>query len=82
MPGIAEVAKKAEVTAEQAQSVLAAIKSIAARESVIIQGFGTFKTVTKAARMAPNPQKKGEKIAVPARKAFTFKPAKPKKAQK
>lgn len=82
MAGISEVAKNAGIDDEGVKAVLDAIKSITARESVIIQGFGTFKTVAKAARMAPNPQKKGEKVAVPARKVFTFKAAKPKKAQK
>lgn len=79
MPGIADVAKKAELTVEQTQAVVAAIKSIARRESVIIQGFGSFRTVTRAARTARNPQKPGETIAVPAKSVLTFKAAKEKK---
>lgn len=76
--GIADVAKVANVTVEQAKAVLDAIKT--SPEPVIIQGFGTFKTVTKPARMAVNPQKPGEKVAVPSKVVLQFKAAKPKKA--
>lgn len=75
--GIVDVAKVANVTVEQAKAVLDAIKT--SPEPVIIQGFGTFKTVTKPARMAVNPQKRGEKIAVPAKVVLQFKASKPKK---
>lgn len=78
--GIADVAKVANVSVEQAKAVLDAIKT--SPEPVIIQGFGTFKTVTKPARMVENPQNRGEKIPVPARVVLQFKAAKPKKAQK
>ena len=76
--GIADVAKVANVTVEQAKAVLDAIK--ASPEPVRIQGYGTFKTVTKPARLVENPQNRGEKIQVPARVVLQFKAAKPKKA--
>lgn len=82
MAGIADVAKNAGIDAEGVKAVLDAIKSISTRESVTIQGFGTFKTVSKPARMAPNPQKPGEKVAVPAKSVLQFKAAKPSKAAK
>lgn len=80
MAGIANIAQAANVTVTQAKAVLDAIKD--SKESVIIQGFGTFKTVTKAARIARNPQKPGETIKVPAKTVLTFKAAKPSKAAK
>lgn len=80
MAGINEIAKAAHVTEVQVKAVLDAIKASA--EPVRIQGYGTFKTVTKPARMAENPQNRGEKIPVPERVVLQFKAAKPKKAKK
>lgn len=79
MAGINDIAKVAGVKEEQVKAVMDAIK--ASPESVIIKGFGTFKTVTKAARTARNPQS-GETILVPAKVVLTFKAAKPAKPKK
>ena len=40
-----------------------------------IAGLGTFKVVTRKATMRPNPQKPGEKVAVPAKQVVSFKPS-------
>lgn len=79
MAGIADVAKNAGVDPENVKAVLGSIKSIAQRENVTIQGIGTFRVVTRAARTAHNPRNPDEKILVPAKTVLTFKPAKPKK---
>lgn len=76
MAGIADVAKHAGVKEEQVKAVFEAIKSSA--EPVIIKGFGTFKTVVRAARTARNP-KTGDEVLVAAKTVLAFKAAKPKK---
>lgn len=78
MAGLAQIAKNADVTVDQVQAVLDSIKSIAKREPVRVHGFGTFKTVVRAARKARNPQT-GKEMLVAAKSVFTFKVAKPKK---
>ena len=75
MAGVNEVAKQAGVKPEIVQNVLASIKDIAAKESVIIRGHGTFKTVTRAARTARNPST-GQPVAVPAKTVLKFTPSK------
>lgn len=49
--------------------------ALANGETVSIPGFGSFTTVTRAARTARNPRT-GETIDVPAKPAVKFKPAK------
>ena len=51
------------------------IREVAHSEPVTISGFGTFKVVTRAAKMGRNP-KTGVEIVIPERKAFVFKGAK------
>jgi integration host factor subunit beta len=46
-----------------------------AGEKIILRGFGTFKQVTKKARIATNPATK-EKVNVPERICLHFKPVK------
>jgi len=45
-----------------------------------VDGFGTFKLATRAARVAKNPRT-GEEVKVPAKKTVTFKPASALKAK-
>ena len=49
-------------------------KSLAAREKVVINGFGTFDTIDRQARVGRNPAT-GEEFAIPAQRAIKFKPA-------
>ncbi len=51
------------------------IREVAHSEPVTINGFGTFKVVTRAAKTGRNPNT-GVAIAIPERKAFTFKASK------
>ncbi len=83
MAGSKEVGNTANVTEEQAQAVFKAVKTLTeiVGEKVTIMGFGTFRTVTKAARSGRNPQT-GETILVPAKTVLTFKAAKPAKPKK
>ena len=73
--GITEVAKAAGTSAEVVKAVCDAISK--STEPVIIKGFGTFKTVTRAARNGRNPQT-GAVIAIPEKTALTFKASKKK----
>ena len=51
-------------------------KSLARGEEVGITGFGTFKTVKRAARMGVNPRKPSERIQVPEVRVPKFKAGK------
>jgi DNA-binding protein HU-beta len=51
------------------------IREVAYKEPVTLKGFGTFKVVTRAAKVGRNP-KTGVEIAIPERKAFVFKASK------
>ncbi|MFT4310612.1 MAG: HU family DNA-binding protein [Candidatus Woesearchaeota archaeon] len=65
-----------KVAAEEAlSSVLSNIVAGAKKDSVQLVGFGTFKVVKTKARNGVNPQT-GEKIKIPAKKAFKFKASK------
>ncbi len=75
MAGLNDVAKAAGIKPEVLKSVVEAIQAVAATESVVIKGFGTFKTVTRAARSGRNPQT-GAAIQIPAKTALTFKASK------
>lgn len=58
------------------KAVLEEIQCAVARgDSVVLPGFGSFKAVERAARVARNPQT-GEELNVPARRAPVFKPGK------
>ncbi len=50
------------------------IREVAHKEPVTLRGFGTFKVVTRAAKMGRNPQT-GETLAIPEKQAFVFKAA-------
>ena len=50
------------------------IREMAHKEPVTLKGFGTFKVVTRAAKMGRNP-KTGEAISIPEKQAFVFKAA-------
>ena len=73
MAGIADVAKAAGVKEAEVKAVFEAIKSSADR--VIIKGFGTFQTKTRAARAGRNPQT-GEAITIQEKQVLTFKAVK------
>lgn len=77
MAGINEIAKQAGLKEEQARAVFSAVATLAADESVIVRGFGSFKTVTRKARTARNP-KTGEEVLVPEKIQLSFKAAKAK----
>lgn len=67
---------KSKAAAERAvNAVLDSITSgIVADGSVRLQGFGTFKSVERAARTAHNPRT-GETVDVPAKLTVKFKPS-------
>jgi len=73
------VAKDTELTKSDTERVLNSVmKNImkgAKKSPVQLVGFGTFKVVQRKARKGVNPAT-GEKIKIPARKAFTFKASK------
>lgn len=78
---IKAVAVKTGMTKKDAEgATLAVIDSIvealAAGEKVQIVGFGTFEVKERGERVLNNPQKKDEKIVVPASKYPTFKAGK------
>lgn len=83
MAGAAEIAKRANITEEQVKAVFKAVSTLTdiIGEKVTLMGFGTFKTVTKNARVGRNPQT-GETLAIPAKTALIFKAATPKKPKK
>ena len=78
---IAKLAEKAELDSKsKAEKVLGAIVeilngSLAAGDTVTLNGFGTFKTVERAERKCRNPRTKQEMV-VPACKVAKFTPAK------
>jgi DNA-binding protein HU-beta len=60
------------------EAVLAGIAELSAGgQKLVIRGFGTFETKTRAARTGRNPQT-GLPVEIPASTALTFKAAKPK----
>mgnify|MGYP000562456533 CR=1 FL=1 len=69
--------KTSKAAAEDAlNSVLKNIRKGAKKDpGVQLVGFGTFKTTKRKSRNGVNPAT-GEKIKIPARKVFTFKPSK------
>jgi len=75
MAGISDIARKAGIDAKGVREVVAAIKEIVQEgDRVQIQGFGTFRMKTRAARTARNPNT-GETVQVPEKKVLTFKPS-------
>lgn len=72
------LAERAEVSKAEALRVFDATFALLAEEvakgEVRVDGFGTFKLATRAARTAKNPRT-GEVVKVPAKKVVTFKPA-------
>ena len=51
------------------------VEALSRGDRIEIRGFGTFKTVRRASRVARNPRK-GEAIAIPARNLPVFQPSK------
>ena len=80
MAGVKEVAAKVKaefgtttaVADDITKFVLATILELAAEESVIIKGFGTFSIKESAARTCRNPQTGGS-VAVPAKTKLALK---------
>lgn len=75
---VTALAEKVSLSKKEAKDVLDAALDIIATsmkkgEEVRLLGFGTFSVTKRAARTAVNPQKKGEKIQIPARKVVKFK---------
>ena len=74
------VAAKADCGRHAAQAmidtVLGEIAGLAVGQKLILRGFGTFETKTRAARTGRNPQT-GLPIEIPASTTLTFKAAKP-----
>ena len=81
---LAAVASKVGITVSLATEVYDATFEVLAKEikkgGVRVDGFGSFKLVKRAARVAKNPRT-GAKIKVPAKKAVTFKAASDLKAK-
>ncbi len=74
------IAKKAELTRNQAQDVLDTMttligKTLAKGDKVTLMGFGTWEVRTRAARTGRNPQT-GKEIKIRARKVAKFNPGK------
>ena len=74
------VATQASLSKAQAESVVDAVfsaigEALARDESVVIPGFGTFTTKTRAARQGRNPRT-GETLAIAASRAPSFKAGK------
>jgi len=77
---VAIVAEEMGITKKESKIVVSAVieavgKGIAEEGRVAISGFGTFKTVDRAARKARNPRT-GEEIDVPAKTVPRFKASK------
>jgi DNA-binding protein HU-beta len=73
---VAQVAKKAEITAKAAKEAVVAVFStitdaLKRGEKVVITGFGTFMVRKRAARKGRNPQT-GAEIQIPATKTPGF----------
>jgi len=73
---VAQVAKKAEITAKAAKEAVTAVFStitdaLKRGEKVVITGFGTFMVRKRAARKGRNPQT-GAEIQIPATKTPGF----------
>ena len=76
----AHVATQAALSKAQAHSAVDALfsaiaEALARDENVVLPGFGTFTTKTRAARQGRNPQT-GESIAIAASRVPSFKPGK------
>jgi len=73
---VAQIAEETEMTNKDAGKVLASIienisDSLINGGSVQLIGFGSFKTIKKAARIGRNPNN-GEEIKIPAKSAVKF----------
>lgn len=73
---VAQVAKKANLTAKAAQEAVAAVfgtisDALKRGEKVVVTGFGTFMVRRRAARKGRNPQT-GAEIQIPATKTPGF----------
>jgi DNA-binding protein HU-beta len=77
----AEIASRTNNTKKSVEEMLAALTDVVTEivsknERVTLVGFGTFERRERKARETNNPQKKGEKIKVPAKKVPAFAPGK------
>ena len=72
MAGAADISKS---SAEKALNgmLMSVTEALANGDKVTLVGFGTFSTVTRAARKAKNPRT-GEMIEIPAKTVAKFKP--------
>lgn len=77
----AQIAARTNTTKKTAEEMVGAFvdvvtESVSKGEKVTLVGFGSFVRRERKARETNNPQKKGEKINVPARKVPAFVPGK------
>ena len=78
---ISAVAEKAEISRKDAEKAVTAlldtiVEKVSDGEDVRIVGFGTFERRERKERTGSNPQKKEEKITIPASKVPAFKAGK------
>ncbi len=78
---VEEVARAADLTRKQAESVVEAvfegiITSLQDGQKIELRGFGSFKIRCRGARLARNPKKSGVKVMVPPKRVPYFKPGK------
>ena len=78
---IAEIAEKTgnnkKLTGEIVEAFLSTVtEQLTKQETIQLVGFGTFKTMSREARIGRNPKTK-EEIKIPATKVPTFKAGKP-----
>ncbi len=78
---VEEVARAAELTKKQAETVVDSvfsgiISSLRSGQKIELRGFGSFKLRLRGARVARNPKKSGVKVLVPPKKVPYFKPGK------
>ncbi len=77
----AQIAVRTNTTKKAAEEMLGAFievvtESVSKGDKVTLVGFGSFVQRVRKARETNNPQKKGEKIKVPAKKVPAFVPGK------
>jgi integration host factor subunit beta len=78
---VEEVARAAELTKKQAETVVESVfegivASLRAGQKIELRGFGSFKLRERGARVARNPKRSGVKVMVPPKRVPYFKPGK------
>ncbi len=78
---VSKIADNAKISKNECTKVVDQVfaeitAALAAGENVTIAGFGTFSAKERAERVGVNPQKRDEKIVIPAMKIPSFKAGK------